>query len=173
LLYVEAVNEAEIFESNYKQSAFLDFENFISLKYQEVAAPLTEQSVGDEESNLLIKVNNTNNSNCTNLGSNMLNIQNLISEIKTKLHNTKGQELDEETKEKVIDLLYEYDGYYSVNKSYYNLFGSATSTKKKISLLFYVLILFLFLFMIFTIYFALYNFFINKTLVVNIFLQIK
>jgi len=36
LLYIEASNQILVYESNYKESALLDFENFLILKSQEI-----------------------------------------------------------------------------------------------------------------------------------------
>lgn len=171
LLYVEAIGEAENFENNYKQSAILDFENFICLKNQEICYS-ENRNDKNENQDCDYEHDYERDQLISQADPFKENIQNIFKEIQVKLFH-KGNEIDSDTKNRVIDLLYELEGYYSLYTSYYILFGTVTLTKKKISMLFYSIILFLLLFMIFSIYFALYNFFINKTLVVNIFLQIK
>lgn len=82
-------------------------------------------------------------------------------------------EIDESAKEKIIDFIYESEGYYSLVSSYVSIFGRLINNKNRIMILFYTVILCLMLFMFVSIYLVLYNYFINKTLVVNIFIQIK
>ena len=76
-------------------------------------------------------------------------------------------------KEYIIDIIYVQEGFHSINKSFHNLFGDLINHKKKVVNILYSFILFLLLLMISSIYISLYNFLINKTLVVNIFLQIN
>lgn len=82
-------------------------------------------------------------------------------------------EIDENTKEKIIDFIYETEGFYSLVSSYMNIFGRIVNNKNRIMIMFYTVILCLMLFMFVSIYLVLYNYFINKTLVVNIFIQMK
>jgi hypothetical protein len=102
-----------------------------------------------------------------------INIQNIIYEIRHKYYHNKELEVDDDLKERIIDIIYNLDGFYSIQRSYQILFGSLFKDKNKITLLFYTIILSLMMFMFVSIYLTLYNFFINKTLVVNIFLQVK
>jgi hypothetical protein len=173
LLYVEAINEAENYENNYKQSGLLDFENFIYLKNQEMG--ITDNF---KKSN---QTNHNRDSENQNENDELLPVKNTnficdVNDIFLEIHNrllSKDSEIDDETKEKVVDLFYEVEGYYSVYKSFYAMFGGLVKSINKISIIFNIIILILILFMFMSIYFALYNFFINKTLVVNIFLQVQ
>ena len=106
-------------------------------------------------------------------GKDNYNFFKIINEVKQKFSHNKNSDLDDETKEKIIDYLYEMEGYYSIKQSYSVLFGSMLQSKSKLQILFYSVILCLIVFMFISIYLALYNFFINKTLVVNIFIQTK
>jgi hypothetical protein len=87
--------------------------------------------------------------------------------------NENDLEIDESTKEKIIDFIYEKEGFYSLVSSYMNIFGRIVNNKNRIMIMFYTIILCLMLFMFVSIYLVLYNYFINKTLVVNIFIQMK
>lgn len=102
-----------------------------------------------------------------------INIQNIIYEIRTKFFYNKDYELEEDLKERIIDIIYGLEGFYSIQRSYTVLFGGLFKSKNTISTLFHVIILCLMIFMLISIYLTLYNFFVNKTLVVNIFLQVK
>jgi len=106
-----------------------------------------------------------------------LNFFKVIKELNSRIqHNTEKDsewEIDDTTKEKIIDFIYEKEGYYSLVSSYTTIFGKLINNKNRIMILFYTIILCLMLFMFVSIYLVLYNYFINKTLVVNIFIQIK
>ncbi len=156
LLYVEAIGEAEVFEDNYKYSALLDFKSFVDLKYDEISYYGNNDN---EDCKLILEEDNISHNN----------LKGILHEVKTR----KESELDDEAKKKIVDIIYQSEGYYSISKSYNMLFGSAVFTKSKVSMILYAIILMLFVFMVFSIYFALYNFFINKTLVVNIFVQLN
>lgn len=107
--------------------------------------------------------------NCEDEDSDSLKYYSIVCEIKQRM--IKDNEIDDQAKEKIIDGLYEKEGFYSVNKSYNNIFGGLMRNRAKIANLYYTIILCLMMFMFLSIYLALYNYFINKTLVVNIFLQ--
>ena len=106
-----------------------------------------------------------------------LNFLNVIKELNSRISNNVEKndewEIDDCSKEKIIDFIYESEGYYSLVSSYISIFGRLINNKNRIMILFYTVILCLMLFMFVSIYLVLYNYFINKTLVVNIFIQIK
>lgn len=103
-----------------------------------------------------------------------MNFLEVLKEINTRIKiDSKENNIDNMTKEKIIDFIYESEGYYSLVSSYMNIFGKLINNKNRIMILFYTIILCLMLFMFVSIYLVLYNYFINKTLVVNIFIQIK
>jgi hypothetical protein len=79
----------------------------------------------------------------------------------------------EKLKDYVIEMIYNSEGLHSVKQSFKNLFGTLIDTRGRVIMILYAIILFIFIMMIVSIYLSLYNYLINKTLVVNIFLQIK
>jgi hypothetical protein len=185
ILYTEAIEESENYENNYKHSGLLDFENFINLKIQEMGLfssikGIEESPIEDEETAVMLKVkSHKSHGDKNDLNSHSLcnsifkvDIYGIIREIHSKLHQ-RDSDIDEETKERMVDLFYELEGHYSVYKSFNVIFGGLFKNKKSIYYLFSTIVSFLILFMIFSIYFGLYKFFINKTLVVNIFLQVQ
>ena len=166
VLYVEALNEIENFENNFKFSAILDFQSFIILKKQEM-----ELDSDDDVSSLV-----QNKTSKTLKTQQVINVYSNYGELLNNVH----QELavnkinfTEEEKEALVDLFFEYEGYYSTKNSSNLIFSGFVKDKKKVAKILYSLIVCLFLFMCISIYLGLYNFFINKTLVVNIFLQIN
>jgi len=97
-------------------------------------------------------------------------IQNILGEIRIKTLN-QNAEVNLEIKEKIVDLIYQIQGHYSIEHSFYNICGGLITSMSKMMFLFYFMIICLMFFMMFSIYASLYNFLINKYLVVNIFLQ--
>jgi hypothetical protein len=136
-----------------------------------------ENTCEDEETAVMLKIKSHSEKNDVNsfINCNSIlkcDIYGIIKEIHSRLQQ-RDSDIDEETKERMVDLFYEIEGHYSVYKSFNVIFGGLFNNKKSISYLFTTIVLVLILFMIFSIYFGLYNFFINKTLVVNIFLQVQ
>jgi hypothetical protein len=162
ILYVEAINEVENFENNFKYSALIDFNSYIFLKKQELDLD------SDDEHDSLIQ-----NKTSTKIPVNILsNYYELICNCHQEISDQKMIYTEEE-KEILVDIIFEYEGYYSINKSSNLIFSGWIKDNNKIAKLLYSMIIFLFFFMCVSIYLGLYNFFINKTLVVNIFLQIN
>lgn len=148
---------------------------FSSIKGIKGAEGNQESNTEDEETAVMLKVKSHSDKNDANLHCNSIfkvDIYGIIREIHSKLHQ-RDSDIDEETKERMVDLFYELEGHYSVYKSFNVIFGGLFKNKKSIYYLFSTIVSFLILFMIFSIYFGLYKFFINKTLVVNIFLQVQ
>ncbi len=179
ILYTQAIDESENYENNYKHSGLLDFENFINLKIQEMGLfSIIKESPSDEEDTaVLLKIKSHSDKNDVNTLMNCssifkCDIYGIIREIHSKM-NQRDSDIDQETKERMVDLFYELEGHYSVYKSFNVIFGGLFNNKNSIYYLFTTIVSVLILFMIFSIYFGLYNFFINKTLVVNIFLQVQ
>lgn len=126
-LYVEAINKTELFETNYIQSAMMDYETFVR------GAVIECQDQSDEIVNLLI--------------------------------NEKNQ------KEKVIYYIYAIEGYYSIKESIRTIFGFEIEIRK-VKYLIYTIIASIFVLMFTSLYISLYKYIMQKTLVVNIFIQI-
>ena len=129
-LYIEAINKTELFETNYIQSAMMDYETFVR------GAVIECQDQSDEIVNLLI--------------------------------NEKQQ------KEKVIYYIYAIEGYYSIKESIKTIFGFGIVEIgiKKVKYVIYAIISCIFVLMFTSLYISLYKYFMQKTLVVNIFIQI-
>lgn len=47
-------------------------------------------------------------------------IYTIVNEVKTRLKN--GKDIDEDVKDKLIELFYEYDGNYSTKRSFHQIF---------------------------------------------------
>lgn len=163
VLYVEALNEIQNFEDNFKFSAIIDFESYVILKKQEMEIDC------EDDASSLIQNKTTKSHQVLNVNS---NYSDLINNCHHELTVNKVKFTNEE-KEALIDLFFEYEGYYSTKNSSYLIFSGFIRDKNKVTKILYSLIICLFLFMCISIYLGLYNFFINKTLVVNIFLQVN
>jgi len=77
-------------------------------------------------------------------------------------------------KNKIIEKCFEIEGNYSTKRSFREMtFGILNFNSNQIILFFYFILTMLAFFIMLTIFLAMYHYFINKTLVINIFLQIK
>jgi hypothetical protein len=99
-LYILAIKLSINYEKNYILSAKLNFEDFVYMKASEIGMTLLEASKQKE-------------------------IYNIVSEIKSRFKDEKN--IEEETKDKLIELFYEFDGNYSTKRSFHQIFGGVIS----------------------------------------------
>ena len=120
LLYIEASNQILVYESNYKESALLDFENFLILKSQEIGLEIQNDEKTMEfyeqieRMKLKLNLEKENEKEYFNLDKK--------EDIENKEDNKESNLIDED-KEKIIEKFYEYEGHYSTISSIINIIG--------------------------------------------------
>jgi len=147
IIYIKAIKQSICFEENFSDSSKLDFEGFLISMNNEISLSVIDPKT---QSELFFEIND---------------IQKELKE---------NNDVNDDKKNKIIEKCFEIEGNYSTKRSFREMtFGILNFNSNQIILFFYFILTMLAFFIMLTIFLAMYHYFINKTLVINIFLQIK